>query len=62
MVTNSTKYQQNKQSPLILTELTEQNKRPWHMTLEIYDLAWDRYTQKLGSKWSLLVYASLESL
>ena len=34
-------YQQNEQSPLSLAHWTQ--KRPWHMTLEIQILAWDRH-------------------
>ena len=39
-------YQQNKQSPLILTELTEHKKTPRHMKVEI--LAWDRHKHVEG--------------
>ena len=35
-------YQQNKQSPLILTHSYTKKKGPWHMMLEIQDLAWDK--------------------
>jgi hypothetical protein len=35
-------YQQNEQSPLSLTEITEQKTIPRHMTLKIHVLAWDR--------------------
>jgi len=30
------------QSPLILTEVTEQKKKQRYMTLEMQDLAWDK--------------------
>jgi hypothetical protein len=43
-------YQQNEQSPLILTELTE-HKKPQHMTLEIEVLAWYRYRSVVGLNW-----------
>ena len=35
--------QQNEQSPLILSELTEHKKKPRYMMLEIQVLAWDRH-------------------
>jgi hypothetical protein len=36
-------YQQNEQSPLILTKLTEHKKEPRDMTLEIQGMSWDRH-------------------
>ena len=46
-------YQQNEQSPLILTEPTERKKKLRHMTLEIHILAWDRHKNMVGltSQW-----------
>jgi hypothetical protein len=41
-------YQQNKQLPFILTELTEHKKRPWHMMLEIQVLVWDSHKNVVG--------------
>ena len=40
--------QQNEQSPLILSELTEHKKNPRYMTLEIQVLAWDRHKNVVG--------------
>ena len=42
------KYQQNEQSPLILTELTSTKKNPRQMTMEIQILAWDRHKNAAG--------------
>jgi len=41
------KYQQNEQSPLTLTELTE-HKRPRHMTMKIKVLDLDKHKNVLG--------------
>ena len=40
--------QQNEQSPLILSELTEHKKKPRYMMLEIQVLAWDRHKDVVG--------------
>ena len=39
-------YQQNEQSPLILTELV--HKKIWLVTLVIQVLAWDRHNNVVG--------------
>jgi hypothetical protein len=40
--------QQNEQSPLIITELTEHKKRPRHLIIEIQVLAGDRHKHVAG--------------
>ena len=45
IVSNSTKNQQNEQSPPTLTQRTQKD---WYITLEIHVLAWDRHTHVGG--------------
>jgi len=49
MVSNFTNI--NKTSNHLSPSLTEHKKRPWHMTLEIHVLVWDRHKNVAGLNW-----------